>query len=412
MHLGLLEVLQCPSCGGSLSIKESDSSQWREAELLDGLVGCRCSHYPVVAGIPILLANHVVQEALHWFETGDKEQALVTMLGLKGPGQEVMWRLAAPGARLSFRNTVHCLCEQAEGEYLIHRFSDPTYRVIEASLHALGSDAQRFSRPVLDLCGGTGHVTRVLCRTFPRNPVVLADSDFWKLWLSKRTTTPDCLPVCCDAEKPLPFKSHAFSLIVCSDVFHYIESKSSLALEIIRVLDEMGLLVLSHLHNAACQNYSAGTPLHPEEYRELFSELGGKLFKESALLDMLLASRTLDFFEDCSDQALRSEAALMLIAGRMDGPLRRYDLPRVRRCGTSAQINPLYRTEWENGKLALRLQFPSVQYELEFEASKRYLPARVELNSESIGRLASGHWDAVLEELADRYVLLDLPDNY
>jgi hypothetical protein len=144
----------------------------------------------------------------------------------------------------------------------------------------------------------------------------------------------------------------------------------------------------------------------------LFTELGGKLFKESALLDTLLACRTLDFSEDCSDQALRSEAALMLIAGRMDGLLRRYDLPSVRRRGTSAQINPLYRTEWENGKLALRLQFPSVQYELEFEASKRYLPARVELNSESIGRLASGHWDAALEELADRYVLLDLPDNY
>ena len=51
MQVSWLRWLCCPFCGGSLSPSAGD---WRAGELEYAVLTCHCSHYPVVAGIPLL----------------------------------------------------------------------------------------------------------------------------------------------------------------------------------------------------------------------------------------------------------------------------------------------------------------------------------------------------------------------
>jgi vacuolar-type H+-ATPase subunit H len=59
--------------------------------------------------------------------------------------------------------------------------------------------------------------------------VILADLTFWKLWLAARFTAPECAPVCCDANHPLPFASGTFSFVMIADAFPYIWHKRLVA---------------------------------------------------------------------------------------------------------------------------------------------------------------------------------------
>ena len=94
-------------------------------------------------------------------------------------------------------------------------------------MRALTQDGRSMAGGVLDLCGGTGHLTRSLCECV--NDVVLADLSFAKLWLAKRFIAPRCRPICCDAGEPLPFAPGTFALIFCSDAFHYVWRRRMLA---------------------------------------------------------------------------------------------------------------------------------------------------------------------------------------
>ena len=140
----------------------------------------------------------------------------------------------------------------------------------------------------IDVCGGLGHLTRSLLDLSSPAPV-LADLSFAKLWLARRFTAPGCEPVCCDGNAPLPFAKDAFGLVVCSDAFHYIWTKRLLAAETMRVAAGRGAVVVTHAHNAHVWSPSAGMPLPPEAYRELFDEMAPRLFAESVLLNEIVA---------------------------------------------------------------------------------------------------------------------------
>ncbi len=152
----------------------------------------------------------------------------------------------------------------------------------EALLQAIGQSARRPTGwdAALDLCGGTGHLTRVLTGLGPADSTVLADLFFWKLWLAKRFTSPGCEPVCCDANQPLPFARDAFSLVVLADAFPYIWHKRLLAEEMMRLCVPDGVVVMPHLHSALGENFSAGNTLTPAAYRDLFTARQPRLFSD------------------------------------------------------------------------------------------------------------------------------------
>ncbi len=410
MKENLLDILRCPYCGSTLLLEEGETLERCGEEIVNGILFCQCSAYPVVAGIPAFTTDVATDQARKHLANGRSEEALFSMLGLAEDARQAAFRgFLEKGAAGTSPEGVDVLCSDAEGTYFVYRFSDPTFLVGSALMRAVGSDARCWTKRAIDLCGGSGHLTRVLCEMSSGAEVVLADAFFWKLWLAKRITAPDCQPVCCDANQPLPFAREAFSLAVCSDAFHYIWSKRLLAGEMMRLTGDDGVVVLSHIHNALGENFSEGMPLAPEWWRNLFAELNPRLFKESEVFESVVARQPVDLSPNYSDEELGEEAALFLIATKLDGLFLSYEQPEMLSVLGSLRVNPLY--EWDAETAVLRLKFPTLEYEEEFGLCKHYLPARAEITPDTLSNL-SALPEGELRQLIERRVLLDLPEGY
>jgi SAM-dependent methyltransferase/uncharacterized protein YbaR (Trm112 family) len=410
MQESLLDILRCPYCGSTLRLEEGDGLERRGEEILNGIIFCQCSAYPVVAGIPAFRTDLATNQAREYLANGRPEEALFTMLGLEEEGRQTAFcGFLEKGAAGTYRQGVEILCPDAEGTYFVYRFSDPTFLVGSTLLRAIGSDERCWAKRAIDLCGGSGHLTRVLCEAGGGAEVVLADAFFWKLWLAKRITAPDCQPVCCDANQPLPFVRDEFSLAVCSDAFHYIWSKRLLAGEMMRLTGADGVIVLSHIHNALGENFSEGIPLAPKWWRNLFAELNPRLFKESEVFESVVKRQPIDISQNYSDEELAEETALSLIATKLDGLFHVYEPAGEFSVSGVLRVNPLY--EWDFETETLRLRFPSQEYEEEFGLCKRYLPERAEIGTAALKDL-SALPEGELRQLIERRVVLDLPHSY
>jgi len=408
----LLNLLRCPFCGGGLVIDGNPAPVFRGAELVAGVLYCHCCAYPVAGGIPFLRTGGAAQPALQCLHRGMADGALAALLGLdEARGREFREWLAAPGT-FTFRRGLELLNHDPERAYFLFRFSDPTYVVSEAVLRALDQPSSDAPGRALDLGGGTGHLARCLGGLRCVNEVVLADLEFWKLWLAKQFVAPAAQPVCCDANVPLPFAAGAFPLALCSDAMNYVWQRRLVAGELRRLAGAGGTVVATHLHNALCENPSPGMPLPPSGWRDLFEGVPARMFKESAVLDAVVAGKPVDLSAESTDAELATEPSLLALATPRAEIFRKGTSASAIRSSGRLSVNPLYVIESDGARQVLTRRFPSEFYEVEFAAVKRYLPERVELRAEQLEALATGVMDAGMEDLARRRVLLELPDHY
>ena len=68
MNLSLLELLRCPYCGNRLSLADNISLKQLETTIDSGVLGCECCAFPVVSGIPTLIANDTTRETVRALE--------------------------------------------------------------------------------------------------------------------------------------------------------------------------------------------------------------------------------------------------------------------------------------------------------------------------------------------------------
>lgn len=412
MNEALLDVLRCPFCGGALELADEPVSRPHPGAIATAILTCDCGAYPVVEGIPCMRAVPPAEEAMQLIGAGEPHRAACLMLGLGEDQDADLDRLK--GDRATFRIGLSTLGRRADTSYAFFRFSDPTFLASEAVVRAVAPRVCGVGGRALDLCGGSGHLTRSLVEAARGAEVVLADISFWELWLAKRFVAPSCEPVWCDANAPLPFARDAFGVVLCSDAFHYVWSRRLLAREMFALVGDEGAILVPHLHNADSWNYSEGMPLRPERYRELFDRRETRLFEEAAILDARLAGRPVDLSGDRRDDELRDAPALTLVSTSRQDVFRALDLLEDgARPGTARRLalNPLYaEVERKPPIRALELRFPSEGYEMEYgEAARRYLPQRVEIADDD---LRNGSASARVCELVGRRVLLDLPDAY
>jgi uncharacterized protein YbaR (Trm112 family)/SAM-dependent methyltransferase len=407
----LLAILRCPFCGGCLTVVDNQALERAHGRIESGVLGCDCCAFPVVAGIPVLIADDMTREAMHQLEADQREQALLTLLGLDQV-RAVSFRSFMQHPRPTYRDALAILSLDAEADCFLYRFSDPTFLMIEALLTGVVQSGCLDGRPVLDLCGGSGHLTRVLAGLEPAGGVINADVYFWKLWMAKRFTSPSSEAVCCDANSPLPLAREVCSLIVLADAFPYIWHKRLLAEEMMRAVGPRGMIVLPHLHSSLGENFSAGMTLTPAGYASLLEPHAPHLFSDERLLDAALNRRTVDLTRSASPDEIGTEPSFTLIATRRADVFQKHVVSDSREIRGELRVNPLYRVEHRGESSLLTLTFPTPDYEEEFGACKHYLPSVLTLPGDLNGPIAPGMLGAQYDELRRRRVIIDAPPDY
>jgi uncharacterized protein YbaR (Trm112 family) len=408
----LLDLLRCPFCGSRLTVIDNPALVRENGRIESGVLGCDCCAFPIVAGIPVMIADDTTRTAMHQVEAGQREAALFTLLGLDDVRATSFRALLERGRDATYRDALGILSLDAEADYFLYRFSDPTYLTTETLLRALGQNRWTVSRPVLDLCGGSGHLTRVLMALEPVCGTIDADVHFWKLWMAKRFTAPDCDAICCDANSPLPFARDTFSLAVLADAFPYIWHKRMLAEEMMRLVGPDGVIVMSHLHSSLGENFSAGMTLTPAAYRDLFAPQQPRLFSDEQLFRQIVAHQRVDLVCDLSADELGAEPSLTLVASHRSDLFRKYDVGDARAVTGELMVNPLYAVERRGGVSILTLTFPTPEYEAEFAACKEYLPWMMTVSADLTGPLVPATFGTDYDDLRRRRVIIDAPLRY
>ncbi len=402
--------LRCPFCGTPAAVQDSPVTEWRGDELLWGVLGCECCAYPVVDGIPVMLATDEARESLQLLEAGQRDEALLRCLGLDATRASAFHRLVEQDTA-TYRELLAVLSPDAEGTYFLYRFSDPTFVMAEALIRAVAQAPGVFDGPVLDVCGGSGHLTRVLA-SLSRGPVFLADMFFWKLWLARRFTVPGAQAVCCDANQPLPFARDYFSAVLLSDAFPYIWQRRMLAGELMRTVRPDGVVLMPHLHSALGFNYSPGMPLTPAAYADLFAPMHPRLFSDAALFDQAVSGATLDLAGDRTPEALGEEPSVSLIASAGDAVFRQRSVTMPASPAGVLRLNPLYTVTPHGHEWVCTLAFPTEEYADEFSAVRRYLPETWSTPIDVRGVVDAAAFGDALPDLRRRRILVDVPPRY
>jgi uncharacterized protein YbaR (Trm112 family) len=421
MLIETLDVLRCPYCGGTLALVDSLFHRRTADEIQDGILGCHCCIFPLVDGIPVLHVLPAATAARDHLQAGQPELARRAMFGLDDDAQAEAFDAVASSDASTYRDTVEALGPNFEGGYFLYRFSDPTYIVAEAVTRAVGktvlgsSTGSGGARRAIDICGGSGHVTRTLL-DLSDAPPVLADLYFAKVWLARRFTAPGCEPVCCDGNAPMPFARGAFAFAMCTDAFMYIWTKRQFVGEMERLVasgssSEPGAVLIGHTHNERTWSPSHGQPLSPEGYADLFETIEPRLFGEGHLFADVVGGGPLDLTRRDDRDTLDKSPALTIVASRHPGVFARHPLPQPATTG-ELRINPLYAQEPDGDRVHLRLAFPNEEYADEYGACRQYLPETLTLERSAVASLASGRVSAALSELVRRKVIVDLPKRY
>ena len=420
MRIDTLDILRCPFCGGRLELVTSIYHRRTEGDadsIQDGILGCHCCIFPVIDGIPVLHLQQNATTARAHVEAGRPDLALRAVVGLEDESQALRFEAVARSSESTYRDVVEALGPAFEGGYFLYRFSDPTYVVAQAVVQAVAGAVLHGARRAIDICGGSGHLTRVLLDVSSPAPV-LADLYFAKIWLARRFTAPGCEPVCCDGNGPFPFARGSFGYAMCSDAYQYIWTKRLFIAEMARLVDdndgaEPGAVVINHTHNQLAWSPSHGQPLAPAGYRDLFETLPVRIFGEAGLFADVVAGGPLRLSRQDAESALETDPALTLVGTRHAGVFVEHVLAAPGPARGRYQINPLYQTARTENRLELQLRFPSPDYEDEYGACRQYLPEQVTLDATALRRLHDGGpLTAEMAGLVRRRVIVDLPLRY
>lgn len=370
--------LRCPVSGGVL-LADSPHS------LAAGM------RWPVVDGIPFLRADRLelAKAALAALDAGRDEKALVLLLADQDgwartpPASEAERRAVVRGrAKISFREAMDRLAFGPVGTYFAHRWSDPTFLsgLALAEAHGVGGR-------VLELACGAGHYLREFARV--ADVVVGGDIVFAKLWLARHYVVPRARLVCFDAGVAWPFADGAFDTVFCHDAFYFLPEKPHVAAEMQRVAPRV---LVGHAHNALVDNFSSGSPLAPGAYAALFDR--PLMYDDRELTSALVEARAP---RPVGAEALADAPAVSWASGAGVGQAVAGGLA-LPQPGTALRRNPLYD--------AGVLRYPSERYASEYGSLATY-PATAEGPETAVAGS-----DAVIELLARRRVLLDLPASW
>ncbi len=441
----LYAMLRCPYCRSGLTL--SAMAQVDQEDY--GILTCNCSEYPVVAGIPVIKKGVIgplgesAAKVIELIRAGEYYKALLTLsrppaatfrqdadqnrlfprvLGARRHDRKLLdrsvnrWDKSAlallgnkPDVRAAQLLDLYFNDQQKDPyDYFTYRFSQPRHL---AAL-SLASIIPKSSRPVLDLGCGFGHITRGVYNQ-TNGSVIGIDNVFFTLLVARRTIAPRASYVYCDANIELPFPSNSFSAAISSNVFHFIENKSTCVRELNRVTDR-NLIILASVRHAgfACDTRNSALPL--EGYERLKANIPHRIILDSDTLERYLDKKGPALAQSAGAKDLDKADFISIVASKHEKLFRDYGELKVwlHEKGDLG-LNPLYKaTPDTDDCIRLTRNFPSKFYQDENKGCERYLPTEVVVRADVLDDLHAGKRTQEIEKLIEHFVVLDIPLRY
>ena len=296
----LPEGLTCPINGAPLELDRAVDEE-------NGLLGGGALPYPVLSGIPRLLADEARNALVALIAKGDSERAL--RIALSWPDRKLGNRLRRKvsslvlrsasgshlGQRLASRLSTGAMLSEATGsieetlrtldsgyfvDWLLHRFNARTFRPLLAFA--------RYVQPgerVLDLGGGFGHGAWVLTAHTPPDRVTVVDEVFSHLYIAKTRMVPGIHAVAADLSAGPPFRDVLFDAIVFSDTLHFVIDQDTCVKRASDLLSTNGRFLVSQIHNGLVKAAFTGKARSPAGYADLFKHLHPRLLANHDVLE-------------------------------------------------------------------------------------------------------------------------------
>ena len=430
MKQELLEIIKCPYCGTDFEIEEVYSEN--EGEIINGYIKCECDTYPILEGILILKNTPTKECIIEYLKKGEIEKAVALSLMdytndicrvadliepkpfgkffKKGLLSFVNSYSKKIYKKYSDKNLPFCdvLGKGSFDVYLKHRFSSQTFWSLYPFIKLLRKNRKR----ILDVCCGAGHASFVISKYVNPDELICVDGEFKSLYLAKKYFS-NAEFINIDANYQLPFKDGVFSSVLMMDAFHYVDARALLAKEFERVLNQEGMLLLLHLHNALAENVAAGKPLSPSTWKGLFDINVMALPEKSIIEDFVLRDR-LDLSKKYSEEELNLSDAILMIGGAdldcFEGLWK--DILGIK---DNLIINPIYKIKEKGDMIVLEREFPSEFFRKEYPLTEKYLPERCEIDRRFVnGRTVcvSGSDEIEIENLMRKFVIINVPEKY
>jgi SAM-dependent methyltransferase/uncharacterized protein YbaR (Trm112 family) len=443
--LKFYEILRCPFCRSRLT-----PSTWANVDREDyGILTCHCSEYPVLAGIPVIkkgaigsLGEHsskvndlirageyskalliLCRPPANSFRPDTKRTTLIpNLMGAHRRAKKLFnqsidaWDKSAD-AILSNKSNVTAVeflklyfndQQRDPYDYFRYRFSQPRHLVALS----LASIIPQSTKPVLDLGCGFGHVTRGIYNQTNGN-VVGIDQIFFPLLTAKRTVAPRANYVCCDANIELPFPSECFSAAISSNVFHFIDNKSTCIRELNRVTGR-NLIILASVRHSGIQCVTRNSALPLEGYLRLIANIPHRMIPDSDTLQRYLDKKGPALANSVDAKKLSDETFISMVTSRDEGLFRNYgELQDWCHGKGRLGINPLYEAKPDlNNRTRLTRTMPSKYYQEDNGECLRYLPEEVAVDAGVLNDLSTGTRTRDIEKLIDQFIVLDIPLRY
>ena len=320
--------------------------------------------WPVIDGIAFLRTGReaLVADVLARLDAGECDAALALLLveqddwwGGPPADPERIAALVRERGTLTFRQAMDHLGFGRVGDYLAHRWSDPTYLAGLALLEAHWAEPDR----VFELACGTGPYLRELARRGV--PCTGGDVVFAKLWLARHWVVgSDVELICFDAASPWPIAGRRHGMVLCHDAFYFLEPKQAVAERLRDATAADGLLAVAHVHNSGFANLSSGAAMSAGALAGLFPD--GTFYDDAELTRALVEARAP---RPQAPDALAAVEAFSLAIGDALPPrpvVAGIALPPL---GAALRKNPLYGDDD-------RISWPSERYREEYAPRATY----------------------------------------
>lgn len=383
-------------------------------EVAPGILSDGTEEYPVVGGIPYLIAESTRPglgdaraRACAHLRAGDERAALRLLLRDQDrfsptapPTEDAVDELLDRRDELTLREAMALLNYGPVADYFAHRWSSPTFQ----SGLALLERTCLPSRPVLEVACGIGHFLRHL--EGEGYACVGVDIVFSKLWLARHFLGVEGPLVCADIERSPVLSSGSSDAqaarphtVLCHDAFYFFEHKRH-AYAHLEAVSNRGTVVLGHVHTRG-DAHEAGFAERHADYRAIFP--AGTHLLDDASLACSYVSRERNE-EDATDES----PAIAMISGRKPREVRSFVPARAQ-----LRLNPLLTPDG--------IRYPSEGWRREFEADSEPLD-RTSLGAfaktRRVRALVTGELglatlgDEEVESLYRHRVLLNLPARW